>query len=435
VQAREDLQFKDRVTEMSLSSTHLVVVTSTQCCIYSTANWNTPHIIELRGTVSLILQAPQHFTMVDTINGLQVLNFDGRVLSTPRFQGMRSDSLSATTVACSSDALGIIDSSDGKQVRLFDPVTGKQLGAVTHSIDVEQIAFSQAKALRRLALVDKNRDLHITPVTGAQESYKLHIMVDTIRWNDMNNSLSAVADGMLLVWHYPEVVYMDRDLLPNTLSKQSAGQLGKTAEIVEFAATRVQVRRSDGAIVTFSVSPYPAMLERFCSAVEWEQALRLCRYVKSNELWACLAAMAVCGKELHTAEVAYAAIDQVDKLLYMCHIKELPTVEAREADLLLFRRRAAEAVSVLEQAGWIYRAIKMCIKLFQWEKALALAMKHNTFIDAVVYYRQQYLDGRPETIEKLREAAQQVGSINQEHLRATVEAEKERERNAGATRG
>jgi intraflagellar transport protein 80 len=38
-------------------------------------------------------------------------------------------------------------------------------------------------------------------------------------------------------------------------------------------------------------------------------------------LWACLAAMAVSGKELHTAEVAYAAIDAVDKLLFMSHVK------------------------------------------------------------------------------------------------------------------
>merc|ERR1711998_309290 len=259
-------------------------------------------------------------------------------------------------------------------------------------------------------------------------------MVDTIRWDDMNNSLSAVADGMLLVWHYPEVVYMDRDLLPNTLSKQSAGQLGKTAEIVEFAATRVQVRRSDGAIVTFSVSPYPAMLERFCSAVEWEQALRLCRYVKSNELWACLAAMAVCGKELHTAEVAYAAIDQVDKLLYMCHIKELPTVEAREADLLLFRRRAAEAVSVLEQAGWVYRAIKLFIRIFQWEKAFELARSQQAHIDTVLYYRQKYLamlgnEGEP--ISTLAQAVQQMGALDEKTIRAKIEMEKEKEQVRG----
>ena len=31
------------------------------------------------------------------------------------------------------------------------------------------------------------------------------------------------------MWHYPEVVYMDRDLLPQTISKQSPPDLGKTA--------------------------------------------------------------------------------------------------------------------------------------------------------------------------------------------------------------
>ena len=44
--------------------------------------------------------------------------------------------------------------------------------------------------------------------------------------------------------------------------------------------------------------------------------------------------------------IALVTATQVDKLLYMCHIKELPTVEAREAELLLFRRRSAEAIQV-----------------------------------------------------------------------------------------
>ena len=73
---------------------------------------------------------------------------------------------------------------------------------------------------------------------------------------------------------------MDRDLLPQTISKQSPPDLGKTAEILDFRHTRVQVRRSDGAVVTFSGSPYPAMLEKFCvgsNGADWEPALRLCR--------------------------------------------------------------------------------------------------------------------------------------------------------------
>ena len=69
--------------------------------------------------------------------------------------------------------------------------------------DVEAVALSQSKTLRRLALIDKNRDLYITPVQGSQELYKLHIMVDSVRWNDADNALAAVADGQVLAWHYP----------------------------------------------------------------------------------------------------------------------------------------------------------------------------------------------------------------------------------------
>jgi hypothetical protein len=107
----------------------------------------------------------------------------------------------------------------------------------------------------QLWIVDKNRDLYLTPVQGAQELYKLHIMVDSVAWNTETDALAAVSDGQMLVWFYPEVVYMDRELLPLTLSKQS-GDWGKTAEIVEFRDTRTQVRRSDGSIVCAGVSPY-----------------------------------------------------------------------------------------------------------------------------------------------------------------------------------
>jgi len=174
---------------------------------------------------------------------------------------MRSDALSAFNVAYANDLLAMIDPADQKTIRLMDPLTGKQLGTLQHSIEVEHIALSQVGDLsrRRLVLVDKNRDLYISPVQGAQELYKLHIMVDAMRWNDCNNSLAAVADGLLLVWYYPEVIYMDRDLLSSTISKQPAFDWGKTAEIVEFRDTRVQACASG-----FTLAPPTAAIVRMC---------------------------------------------------------------------------------------------------------------------------------------------------------------------------
>jgi len=44
-------------------------------------------------------------------------------------------------------------------------------------------------------------------------------------------------------------------------------------------------------------------------------------------------------------------------------------------------------VQVLVQGGWIYRAIKMCIRCFAWEQAYDIARTHATHLDTVLYHR------------------------------------------------
>lgn len=43
------------------------------------------------------------------------------------------------------------------------------------------------------------------------------------------------------------------------------------------------------------------------------------------------------------------------------------------------------------QAGLVYRAIKLNIKLFRWERALALAQQHRQHVDTVLWYRQRWV--------------------------------------------
>jgi hypothetical protein len=79
------------------------------------------------------------------------------------------------------------------------------------------------------------------------------------------------------------------------------------------------VRRADGALLTTSVPPYVSMLHTAvvgtaaavaagaanansssssAGSARWEEALRLCRAVKSDQLWAAAAAMALQGRNL-----------------------------------------------------------------------------------------------------------------------------------------
>ena len=59
----ENLEFRNRIIEMSMGHGHLIVTTSAQCYLYSINNWNTPHIFDLRYPVSLIIQSDRHFVM------------------------------------------------------------------------------------------------------------------------------------------------------------------------------------------------------------------------------------------------------------------------------------------------------------------------------------------------------------------------------------
>ena len=59
-QLAEELEFGDRIIEMSIGFDHLVVATARQCYIYSLQNLSTPHIFDLKGSVSLILQSDRY---------------------------------------------------------------------------------------------------------------------------------------------------------------------------------------------------------------------------------------------------------------------------------------------------------------------------------------------------------------------------------------
>ncbi|KAJ8926753.1 hypothetical protein NQ314_020870 [Rhamnusium bicolor] len=55
-EATEYLELPERVIQLAMRYSHLVVTTPTQCYIYNTSNWNTPAIFDLKdGSVILLL--------------------------------------------------------------------------------------------------------------------------------------------------------------------------------------------------------------------------------------------------------------------------------------------------------------------------------------------------------------------------------------------
>lgn len=285
-----------------------------------------------------------------------------------------------------------------KIIFLFEATTGKPLGdgkLLSHKNEILEIALDQ-KGLthdRKIAFIDKNRDLYITSVKrfGKEEQIiKLGTMVHTLAWCDTCNILCGLQDTRFTVWYYPNTVYVDRDILPKTLYEKDASEFSKNPHIVSFVGNQVTIRRADGSLVHISISPYPAILHEYVGSSKWEDAVRLCRFVKEQTMWACLAAMAIANQDMTTAEIAYAAIGEIDKVQYINSIKDLPSKESKIAHILMFSGNIQEAETVLLQAGLVYQAIQININLYNWERALELAIKYKTHVDTVLAYRQKF---------------------------------------------
>ncbi|KAI8852661.1 WD40-repeat-containing domain protein [Chytridium lagenaria] len=359
-----------------------------QCYVYSDKNWNTPAIIDLTNNGRVIcIKQTFSFAVVDNYTGIQIFTYEGRTVSHPKYPGL----------PLSNDS-----------VYVFEVASGRQIGdnPIRAPTDILEISLNQVSA----------------PSSGT--------MVETVSWNDEADMFAAMVDGKFVVWYYPNVVFIDEDIEPITRFEKDGSQFGKNAQFVNFIGTQCTVRRADGALVTVNnISPLPAMLQDISKRKHWEEAIRICRYAKMKELWACLAAMAVAGQDLNTAELAYAAIDEVQKVQYICHIREIPTTEGRSAELALLRKQPKEAEAILISGGLIYRAIRMWINLFNWDRALEIAVKYKTHVDTVLYFRDKYLQGmnRKETIKQFLQYGQTV-TFSWDKIKSKIAMEEESER-------
>ena len=58
----------------------------------------------------------------------------GKVISQPKSQTIRPESLNRNAISISSTFLAVIDSVDNKIFRFFDSMTGREITKITHTI-------------------------------------------------------------------------------------------------------------------------------------------------------------------------------------------------------------------------------------------------------------------------------------------------------------
>lgn len=427
----EDLEFpRDRIVEVGLGYDWLVVMTISQCYVYSLQNLNTPHIFDIRAPPHFIHMSKRYFLTLDPISGIQIISYEGRIISTPKFQGLRPEYLIREMISLSSDTVVIIDSVDNKNIYTLDVTSGKILSKLTHNTEVSSVALNQhinGPQERILIFCDRRKELYVasTQTLGSNSNsnsnniYKLHSNVESYCFNDEHDGLVLLADSKLVLYYNVAGAFIERDLLPLSSLSVDATDYGRNAQIISFTNNRVSIRKIDGAIVIYIIASEISLLYELGRNNKWDECLRLCRHLKSDLLnsnsnrntmndllisgsnnnnticiWALLAMLALIKKQLNIAELCYAELNEVAKVEYLQYIQSIPSEEGKQAEMALFKKNPDEAERILLQASppLTYRAIKLNIELYRWNRALDLAVKYRTHLDTVLGYRQKFLN-------------------------------------------
>ncbi|XP_058808825.1 intraflagellar transport protein 80 homolog isoform X13 [Phymastichus coffea] len=423
---RETLDIAERVVQLAFGFDHLVAVTPSQCHVYSVKNWNTPAIVDLKGgSVSAVLLADKHFLLLEW-NAMSLFNYQGRSLGAPRWKNMTAEPLYPPCVSVCCDTIVARDQTNRRLVHVLEVSPKKPLAEAqpyAHAQDVTSLGLNYVGGLgdRQLALVDANRDLFLVPVrsAGFGRACRIAAMAQSVAWASDANVLAGMLDTTLSVWLCPSCLHCgDRKLARRTRVDKDSSEFGKQPAIVSVSNGLVTVRRGDGALVVSSFYAFVGTLHRHILNGQWDEAVSVCRIVQSDTLWTCLAVMAIDGRQLNIAEEACAAVARFDKVDYIRYIKvsgspfyrspfaiersrpavaqEMPNETERLAEMALLAGDLLGAEGILLQSAMIAEAIRMNLQMYNWSRALELALKHKKLLAEVLDARKRYL----ETLEK-----------------------------------
>lgn len=427
INTTDDLEFKDNVTKFDIRFGHLIAITSSQCFIYKTSNLNTPHVFDLKDTlVQLVLQSDKHFIIVDSLN-VGIYSYEGRFLVNIKWPGMKIDGINKNIISLSSDTVAVRDSNDLKSVHFID-ASGKPIVIYKHRIEVIAVTlnFKGTSSDRLCCFVDKNSELFIIQVRSAVLTpVKLSTMIRSINWNEDCNIFAVFEEfGKLVIWIYPNIAFIDRELLPSTVIEKDSTVFGshfKQLQICNFHGSNICVRRSDGSLISTSINSSFILLHELISNNKFNEGLKLCRYlsdsVDRSKLWSSFAGMSLFARKLDFAEIAYSEIDCIDKALYIQQIQSLKDSTAKSGEILLISGRVKEAESIFLSSGFLLRAVKHNIDLFNWSRALELAQKYahenSHLISIVLHYRNAYLEkfNKKETNQVFAALSNDIGPL------------------------
>ncbi len=393
----ETLEFNESVINFQINYEYLIVITTNHCYIYQIDSVTTPQIVPLKScnVIHSILLTEAFFILVNSLNGINVIGYDGKTLCQfNKSQSIQPKLLNTHNICATIDTLAIIDVIDNKCIQIFDPYTATSLAdSITHSTNIKEIALniSPTSTTRICAFIDNNKDLFIAKIHNNQSLFKLKTIVDSILWHPNCDILFALSDKQLIIWYYPCIVWCDTDLISYSTTKIDISNIGNNAKIVSIEGTLITIKKSNGDEEIINFSSLPLVMYNIINDGKWNKALRLCNICNDIALWGSLTGLEIDNGQIEIALQGLTVLEEPDKILFLKSIQNLPSQIHKDAELLLYRKNIKSAENILLQHDLIYRAVELNIRLLKFKRALQISIDYNKYIDIVIAFRNKYL--------------------------------------------
>uniref|UniRef100_A0A2S2Q7F7 Intraflagellar transport protein n=1 Tax=Sipha flava TaxID=143950 RepID=A0A2S2Q7F7_9HEMI len=405
-ETKENLDFPERIVHAAMKHNHLIVTTRTQCFVYQISNLNTPQIINLKDVHVFMIVLTKKFFAIFSTSNVNIYTFDCKLVSSPKWPSMQCDAIQKSHVSMSDHMLAVRDQLNDKSIHVFEIVPLNALPGIKHGFPVTDVQLMTTKSpdKRYLALIDSSMNIFIVHV-GHKDgvgTYKLGSMFHSMCWNDQTESLAALQYTNLIVWYDPLLLLNDQILVRKSLEKSDLSFYGNKLNIESYHENLVGLTNTDGVKIYVQVSPYLEAMKNYIGAGKWMECRNVCRSVKNEAMWALLAGAAVSAKQLDTAEECFLAIGQIERAMFIQHIKTMSDRTVQESLLAMLSGKISDAESILLRNGYTLKAIMFNIQIHNWTRVLELAVKHKKYLNLVIYERRKYLEfyKKQETNEK-----------------------------------
>lgn len=400
---QETLEFTGNpVTYFAMGHNRMLVLTRWKCHLYDITNFITPVLFELPNELILfagISSSHYFFAMLAGQVQIAIYDFMGKNVSTLRLNCQLLNQKLFTTVYENSC---FVDSINQKVLQFVDNSNGKITETYSHSNDITKLSFNNIMGGndRKLLFLDSNKDLYLY-FHGKAFAKKVASVVNSFIWHEIFDIFAYQSSQKMSIVYSPNAFLYDSKFVLFVTKSEPLTLKSEFLEFNEFSLNSVNERN---ILIAHSVDNFAIKLvqmrqEQKLSDTVLQNGLKLARFLKNSIVWAILAVFALEKKDTSTVEVCLAQLECIEKVQFFAELNSIEDKDMAQCKLLILLNRFEECEKIFISKKQYYKAVKMHLKIFDFQRALEIAkttkstMKtQDWLIDYVLWKRRAYLE-------------------------------------------